>query len=318
MKCLERAVDDIPEEDRKDFMPEELKVVQSGVSGSVFRTKRKSVVKFPVRPSPVSNAALMAEEFMLKILHCEHVVNLFQKEYPLDGSSPGMMIVRPKRLLRTKLSNASAVGMEMESLDLTLRDCLQKEREPALVIKDIFVQLFAGMHALWSSRRFMHRDLHASNVMLQRLPKTESRTVGLKGEAGSVALGGVLELPRKYAVRIIDVGISCFKAGGNHIELPTPYSGYTGEKDQCISPSFDCQYLLMHLVSVGLKDRIPGELRSRVESLQKLTEKAWGKNRFAKIASDHHKTIALLNRGDSRFTARALLGCLLQGGGGDR
>ena len=305
MTCLKTAISDLPYETRREIMSDTTDVVQSGVSGSVFRTNRGTVIKFPVRPNAESNAALMAEEFMLKILHCDHVVMRFQEKYPLLGTPPDMMLVRPKGLLQTKLAGRPAVGMEMERLDLTLKDCLRTETD-ALVIKDIFVQLLAGMHALWESRGFMHRDLHASNVMLRRLPNPESPSVSLKEKSSAV-----LNLRRKYTVRIIDTGISCFQAGGKPIELPTPYKGYTGKKDQCVSPSFDCEYLLMHLVSAGLEERIPPELQSRVQSLKKLVEHTWGTG-MVEVASEHHKTIALLNVDNPKFSALALLGCFFQ------
>jgi hypothetical protein len=203
----------------------------------------EGVTKTPLRKEHMQD--LRNEAFVMSVISCPRVVERLQHVITLGEERRCVNIVpRPSFLLHT---TTNSLELGMPRLGETLFQFVEDNAHMSSAwlggqLFGVLACVCGGLAALQSGVGFRHRDMHAHNIMLQKLPKGSEAHVIYKSA----------QTPEKllYAPKLIDFGFGYLRfLNQKHINSANPY------KSKNPSSSFDLQYLLASMSGLFPTDK---------------------------------------------------------------
>jgi tRNA A-37 threonylcarbamoyl transferase component Bud32 len=157
-------------------------------------------------------------------------------------------------------SRDGMVFIFMERLDLTLLEYVLSPRFSPDSFAEIVLQVTIALDALQKQLGFVHRDLHASNIMLRKRKSPAVMTYRLKTKT--------VKVRSTHRAFIVDLGMCCTRENPR-TSLDTPYGSITCDAVGCRNHSFDLRYLLGSLKTslFGARGRGGGGLGDELATL---------------------------------------------------
>ena len=261
-------------------------VVSKGVSGSIRRGTYKGapiVVKVP--RSMEDNSVQLVEALLHSLLVCES-----NKAAYLSATYQGIHVSIPEEypiadIYFVAKSKSNLVFVGLQPLQTTLTQAIGSMRKEDLV--DVLLQVASKLYSLQKQFGFMHRDLHADNVMLVRRDRPLEATYEVAGQRRT--------LTSRYRAYFIDFGMSCVdlsKQGQTDWAMTpgSPYDMLICEQVSCQNFSFDLRYLL-GFIHTNLRSRLSFSL-GPLDQLMYRTVENIDVSMYPNHTLDRHKKIA--------------------------
>jgi len=248
-----------------------IKKIGQGSYGMTFLIKNKydnslSVLKIPILEEKnisefrdkMDISDFMEEIVTHLLLLCFH--GAMEKYLSLSFEQPFPEIFS---IFKTSVQNRIIPTYTLEKLDINFGEYIQNSSIDLYEIVSIILQLATKLFLLQNSIKFMHRDLHISNVMLNKDDSDFSVIYDLKKPP--------IVIKRKYRVYIIDFGQSYAKLDNCcNISEPIFGSSYSSIYENKSSSFEDGQVnifneshdlrLFLHKIYSDLSDYIPKKL----------------------------------------------------------
>lgn len=223
----------------------DMKKIGEGSFGAIYSLNNKTVVKFPISESDSKRtpgcfkkakdyhvADFIEEQITNIILYC--LKPNIEKVFPNYIQSVPDIFLISKMVERDNNQNYN-IGAFMEKL------LPVKWNIPFLKIVEIILQVANTLYILQTLCKFMHRDLHLSNIMLKQ---NNSKNKDI------ILYNGYVLKNQEFIVILIDFGNACalIPSGDDYIKVCSDSSRIYGQCEECkFNKSYDLRMFMASL-----------------------------------------------------------------------